>query len=132
MSGLEDDERSIGNLALPAARPPSLGVDAQDSLEERLVPAKQGATRATLEAPAAEVLADSQLAVLKGIGKRPLQAEPTVREALFAITRLGGHLRSNGPPGWLTIARGMVALAQAHLGWVAEPPWMPGETCDGC
>ncbi len=76
-------------------------------------------SRVTPEAPAAEILTESQLAVLKGIAKTPLSPRPTGRQALFAIARLGGHLRSNGDPGWLTLARGMVALAQAHVGWVA-------------
>lgn len=76
-------------------------------------------SRTAKNAPATEVLAPSQLAVLKQIAKRPLSAQPTVDEALLAIARLGGHLQSNGAPGWLTIARGMAALAQAHIGWVA-------------
>jgi hypothetical protein len=90
-------------------------------------------SRAAPERPAREILTRSQIAVLVEISKRPLSEEPTVREALLAIARLGGHLRSNGPPGWLTLARGMVALAQAHVGWVACRVAMAGagRRCDG-
>lgn len=38
-------------------------------------------------------------------------SEPfTAGVALRAIARLGGHLKRNGPPGWLTLARGYATL----------------------
>ena len=45
-----------------------------------------------------------------------LSKKPTAREVLYAVARMGGHLPNNGPPGWLTIRRGLddlYALDQA-------------------
>jgi hypothetical protein len=40
----------------------------------------------------------------------------TVQEALLAVARLGGHLKSNGPPGNVVLARGLEKLdAQAEV-----------------
>ena len=41
----------------------------------------------------------------------------TVEEALYAIARLGGHLKRNGPPGWQTLGRGFQELLQLAEGW---------------
>ena len=48
-----------------------------------------------------------------------LPAVPTVTDVLAAIARLGGHLRQNGPPGWLVLARGFQKLQTMELGWIA-------------
>jgi hypothetical protein len=45
---------------------------------------------------------------------------PTVREAMMAIAGLGGHLKSNGDPGWLVLGRGMHDLLLLELGWRAR------------
>lgn len=39
--------------------------------------------------------------------KLPTPTSPTAKEALWAIARIGGHLPNNGPPGWITIRRGL-------------------------
>ena len=39
--------------------------------------------------------------------KLPTPTAPTAKEALWAIARIGGHLPNNGPPGWITIRRGL-------------------------
>ena len=41
----------------------------------------------------------------------------TVEEALYAIARLGGHLKRNGPPGWQTLGRGFQELLRLAEGW---------------
>lgn len=46
-----------------------------------------------------------------------LPAQPTVREVLLGIARLGGHLKNNGEPGWITIGRGFDDLARARSVW---------------
>jgi hypothetical protein len=46
-----------------------------------------------------------------------LTAVPTNREVLMAVAQLGGHLRSNGEPGWQILHRGMVHLEQFASGW---------------
>lgn len=40
-----------------------------------------------------------------------LKPDATVTEVLYAIASIGGHLQRNGPPGWLTLMRGMTTLA---------------------
>jgi len=41
-----------------------------------------------------------------------LPREPTAGDCLLAVARMGGHLKRNGAPGWLTIARGFETLHQ--------------------
>lgn len=48
-----------------------------------------------------------------------LPPRPSVLDIVRVIARLGGHLRQNGPPGWLTLARGFQKLCQIEQGWVA-------------
>ncbi len=58
----------------------------------------------------------------------------TLVGALYAIAALGGHLRNNGPPGWLTLTRGMQVLQQRVEGWRlanrmrSSTPPLPSET----
>jgi hypothetical protein len=46
----------------------------------------------------------------------------TAEEALFAVARLGGHLKRNGDPGWQTLGRGFekLILLEAGLRAAAE------------
>jgi len=46
----------------------------------------------------------------------------TAQEALFAVARLGGHLKRNGDPGWQTLGRGFekLILLEAGLRMAAE------------
>lgn len=46
--------------------------------------------------------------------------QPTIREAMLAVAGLGGHLPSNGDPGWLVLGRGMHDLLLLELGWRAR------------
>lgn len=70
-------------------------------------------------APAAIVLSARHLQLLRAAATRPLSMQPTVGEVLIAIARLGGHLRQNGEPGWLVLARGMQTLSAMEAGWRA-------------
>jgi hypothetical protein len=82
--------------------------------------------RAAPDAPATRILTRTQLDVLR---TRPagekMPASPTVRDALYAIARMGGHLRHNGSPGWQTLAYGFHDLYLLEIGWVAR-----GSRCD--
>jgi Transposase DNA-binding/Transposase DDE domain len=71
-------------------------------------------TRATV------ILTDRQIAVLRSTSAgKTLTATPTIRDALLVLARLGGHLRQNGEPGWLVLARGMQTLRFMERGWAA-------------
>jgi hypothetical protein len=72
------------------------------------------------ERPANDALTSSQVSVLRAVSKIPLPARPSVRDALLAIARLGGHLRSNGEPGWLVLGRGFHDLLLLERGWSAR------------
>jgi hypothetical protein len=71
--------------------------------------------------PATAVLAPAQLDVLKAHPKTrkhfASETPPTSRDALYAVAALGGHLRRNGTPGWLTLFRGYKTLTELVLGW---------------
>jgi len=71
------------------------------------------------DAPAATVLTETHLLVLRALGRRPLPAAPTVRDALLAVAALGGHIKYSGDPGWLTLARGLSELLSLTRGWEA-------------
>jgi hypothetical protein len=63
------------------------------------------------DAPAASVLDNDELAVLKAIARRPLPSRPTRLDVLLAIAALGGHLKHIGHPGWQTLGRGFEYLS---------------------
>ena len=78
------------------------------------------------ETPASAVVTQQQLKLLTSIAaiENPwtvkLPPNPTARDVCFAIARMGGHMKHNGPPGWLTLARGLrelerLAMAQRLL-----------------
>ncbi|MEM7449046.1 MAG: hypothetical protein AAF355_12470 [Myxococcota bacterium] len=50
-----------------------------------------------------------------------LPEKPTVQDVLLAVAGLGGHLKRNGRPGWLTIDRGFDELLTSEVGWYACP-----------
>jgi hypothetical protein len=69
---------------------------------------------------ASVVLTARQIGILRTTpGGHTLSSTPSIREALLAVARLGGHLRQNGEPGWLVLARGMQKLLCMESGWVA-------------
>jgi hypothetical protein len=72
------------------------------------------------KAPATAALTPKQLQVLKAVAKKPLPPRPTVRDAMLAVAALGGHLKSNGDPGWLVLGRGLHDLLLLELGWRAR------------
>jgi hypothetical protein len=78
--------------------------------------------RTAPETPAEYALTSVQLAVLKAVRKqrnRPLPERATVSDVLLAIAALGGHLKRNGPPGWLILNRGFNKLLTYEIGWRA-------------
>jgi hypothetical protein len=70
-------------------------------------------------APASTVMSETQLKVLRALGRVRLPDAPTIRDALLAIAALGGHIKYSGDPGWLTLARGFSELRLLTRGWEA-------------
>jgi hypothetical protein len=62
------------------------------------------------ETPATHALPEIHVHLLQLHPDVKLRSTPTVADAWLAIARLGGHLRSNGPPGWQVLWRGMSRL----------------------
>lgn len=74
--------------------------------------------RTSPEAPASIVLTPVQQRLL--VHKLGLTTPLiTLEQATYAVARLGGHLRRNGPPGWQTLGRGFEALLLMQAGWRA-------------
>ncbi len=70
--------------------------------------------------PARDVLTTTQLKILKALGSHKLPAKPTAHDALWAVAALGGHIKSNGEPGWLVLHRGLSKLLAYEEGWLAR------------
>ncbi len=71
-------------------------------------------------APADVVLEADEIEVLRAVlPSRTLPPRPKARHLLLAVAQLGGHLRSNGEPGWLVLGRGLQHLQDLTLGWRA-------------
>ncbi len=76
--------------------------------------------RAKQRAPVTNALTPHQLEVLRAVAKKPLPRRPSARDAMLAVAALGGHIRSNGDPGWLVLGRGLHDLLLLELGWRAR------------
>lgn len=76
--------------------------------------------RAQPNMPARDVLTETQLTILQALGSYKLPAKPTAHDALWAVAALGGHIRSNGEPGWLVLHRGLSKLLAYEEGWLAR------------
>jgi hypothetical protein len=91
--------------------------------------ALRAACRRNRNAPATAVLNPTQLQILRQMGSRELPRNPTVRDALWAVAALGGHMKTNGEPGWLVLHRGMAKLLAYEEGWRAG--WAAAEERPG-
>lgn len=80
--------------------------------------------------PACEVLTTTQIHVLRASTKNPLPPHFSVRNALLAIAKLGGHLKHNGDPGWLVLGRGYEELLALERGWLLANAAKSGRTYD--
>jgi hypothetical protein len=68
---------------------------------------------------ACATLTVTQLQLLRACGPKPLSDAPSNREVFMALAALGGHLRSNGPPGWIVLGRAYEKLLVLEQGWLA-------------
>ena len=70
--------------------------------------------------PAVGLLDGVELASLRRLAPKPeLPPQPTYEQLLGAIALLGGHLKSNGTPGWIVLGRGFERLQRFADGWRA-------------
>src|SRR5690606_29175975 len=60
---------------------------------------------------------DDELAVLRLKKPKLVGDSPSSRDVLLAVASLGGHIKPNGDPGWLTIMRGFQQLVSLVDGW---------------
>jgi len=67
--------------------------------------------------PASSVVTPLQLKVLRGCPESALKSKPSARDVLMAIAGLGGHLKSNGDPGWQVLSRGWRKLLEYERGF---------------
>jgi Transposase DNA-binding/Transposase DDE domain len=70
-------------------------------------------------AAASTVLPAIMIKVLQVFTRIKIPALPTARDVLLAVAALGGHLKSNGEPGWITLGRGYQKLRTLTEGWAA-------------
>jgi hypothetical protein len=81
-------------------------------------------------APATTVLTREQVHLLQRLSSMPgpgvpdvrMPRTPTAHDALLAVARLGGHIKNNGPPGWIVLGRGYDKLLLLMLGYRAAQP----------
>ncbi len=76
--------------------------------------------RAAPTAPATKLFSRERLKVVRHFSKKgTLPPRASIRHVLAAIAVLGGHLKSNGPPGWQVLGRGFQRLLELEEGWQA-------------
>lgn len=81
--------------------------------------------RATPKAPASHALTHEQVEMLQQLARQQPPELPRIRmprsataqDALLAVAALGGHIKNNGPPGWMVLGRGYDSLLLLHAGW---------------
>jgi hypothetical protein len=66
--------------------------------------------------PASDLFSPLRLRLLQSHRNVRLLPSATLRDALLAIARLGGHIKNNGEPGWQVIGRGFEKLLLLELG----------------
>jgi hypothetical protein len=67
--------------------------------------------------PVADVVSETQIEVLREFSPRPLGSRVTTAAVMQAVAALGGHLPSNGPPGWQVLWRGYQELLTLDRAW---------------
>lgn len=68
-------------------------------------------------ATAIGALDEDEMRILRLKKPKYLSTEATPQEVLLAVASLGGHIKWNGSPGWLTLLRGMQQLTVLVQGW---------------
>ena len=77
----------------------------------------RSASRSRPDTPCTD-LTKRQLRLLRLHSSRHMSYPPTNHEATLALAEFGGHLRSNGPPGWMVLGRALERLLLIETGWL--------------
>ena len=72
--------------------------------------------RTSPDQDARSLFTDTELRLLLAATRGDTHGPVTLRDALLRLARLGGHIKNNGPPGWLTLGRGFDHLVMLVLG----------------
>lgn len=68
--------------------------------------------------PAKAIFTNTELEILhRARATKGMAEAKTVGDALLLLARLGGHLKNNGPPGWITLGQGYEKLLLLRMGW---------------
>lgn len=65
------------------------------------------------------LVTEAQEEIIRQFSPRKLSSSPTVRELIWAIAAIGGHLKSNGEPGWQILGRAWARVLELEAGWLA-------------
>jgi hypothetical protein len=76
-------------------------------------------SRSKPDAPAEGLVNDIQMRVIRHFSSRKLSAAPSMRELVWAIAAIGGHIKNNGEPGWQVLGRAWQQILQLEHGWRA-------------
>jgi len=68
---------------------------------------------------AINIMDPQEIDILRAISKKPFPQNPSIAEVLSCIAKLGGHIKNNGPPGWLVLWRGYQKFLAFEAGWKA-------------
>lgn len=63
------------------------------------------------------ILTARQIEILRRNTTRFMSRTPSNEGAATALAELGGHLRTNGPPGWAILGRAFERLLLIEVGW---------------
>jgi len=77
--------------------------------------------------PASQIFNHEQLLIIRTMFNQMMSKNITIREALLVVAKKGGHVKNNGDPGWLVLARGMHELLLMEQGFRAA---MQLKNCD--
>lgn len=78
----------------------------------------RGMDRLHPDEPATALFTETELEILhRAPATRGIAKAKTVADAFLLLARLGGHLKNNGPPGWMTLGRGYEELLLLRAGW---------------
>jgi hypothetical protein len=76
-------------------------------------------SRDSPDLPATTLFTTDHIAALRQLSKLTFSENPNAQDVTLAIAAIGGHLKRNGPPGWLVLGRGYNDFLLFYSGWAA-------------